>query len=375
MSEYRVPALRIRQGEERQLYSLAIEGKQISKIAAISRIRRGEENLVGYQRPEVRNHIREIQRYIESKNPMIPNPVIIAFDKRVRFEPLTDNGDMGHLVIPFSEDKDFEKPGFIVDGQQRTAALRDAEIDSFMMPVSAFIANDAEEQREQFMLVNSTKPLPKTLLYELAPHTHGRLPSDLQMRKFPSLLTQRLNFGEGPLAGRIKTATNPDGVIADNSMIKMIDASLREGALYRFRAPSTGLGDEVKMVKLLNNFWSAVETVFTDDWDKKPRYSRLLHGVGILALGSLMDEIDQVHQDYKGEPGWTEIPSYTRFVEELNRIKPLCAWSSGAWNFGTDIDGQPIVRKWNELQNLSKDISLVTDYLVTSYIKAANANI
>ena len=37
MSEYRVPALRIRQGEERQLYSLAIEGKQISKIAAISR--------------------------------------------------------------------------------------------------------------------------------------------------------------------------------------------------------------------------------------------------------------------------------------------------------------------------------------------------
>jgi hypothetical protein len=22
------------------------------------------------------------------------------------------------------------------------------------------------------------------------------------------------------------------------------------------------------MVKLLNNFWSAVETVFTDDWDK-----------------------------------------------------------------------------------------------------------
>lgn len=50
MSEYRVPALRIRQGEERQLYSLAIEGKQISKIAAISRIRRGEENLVGYQR-------------------------------------------------------------------------------------------------------------------------------------------------------------------------------------------------------------------------------------------------------------------------------------------------------------------------------------
>jgi len=183
MSEYRVPALRIRQGEARQLYSLAIEGKDINKIAAISRIRRDEDSLIGYQRPEVRNHIREIQRYIESSNAMIPNPVIIAFDKRVRFEPLDAEGNMGYLVIPQSDDADFIKPGFIVDGQQRTAALRDAKIDSFMMPVSAFIAADDEEHREQFMLVNSTKPLPKTLLYELAPHTHGRLPSDLQLRK------------------------------------------------------------------------------------------------------------------------------------------------------------------------------------------------
>lgn len=374
MSEFRVPALRIRQGEKRQLFSLAIDGKQINKIAAISRIRRGEEDLIGYQRPEVRSHIKEIQRYIESANPMIPNPVIIAFDQRVRFEPMLENSDMGHLVIPYSEESNFEKPGFIVDGQQRTAALRETDVNSFMMPVSAFIANDAEEQREQFMLVNSTKPLPKTLLYELAPHTHGRLPSDLQLRKFPSLLTQRLNFGEGPLAGRIKTATNPDGVIADNSMIKMIDSSLREGALYRFRDPATGLGDEAKMVKLLNNFWTAVEAVFTDDWDKKPRYSRLLHGVGILALGSLMDEIDQVHQEYRGESGWKDIPPITRFVTELNRIKPLCAWSTGIWHLGTDIDGQPITRKWNEVQNLSKDISLVTDYLVTNYIKLVNAS-
>lgn len=375
MSEFRVPALRIRQGEKRQLFSLAIEGKQINKIAAISRIRRGDEHLVGYQRPEVRSHIKEIQRYIESANPMIPNPVIIAFDQRVRFEPLLENSDMGHLVIPYSEEANFEKPGFIVDGQQRTAALREADINSFMMPVSAFIANDAEEQREQFMLVNSTKPLPKTLLYELAPHTHGRLPSDLQLRKFPSLLTQRLNFSEGPLAGRIKTATNPDGVIADNSLIKMIDSSLREGALYRFRDPATGLGDEAKMVKMLNNFWSAVKIVFTDDWNKKPRYSRLLHGVGILALGSLMDEIDQVHQEYQDEPGWMDIPPVTRFVDELNRIKPLCAWSSGTWQLGTDIDGQPITRKWNEVQNMSRDISLVTDFLVTNYIKAVNADI
>ncbi|ADN77433.1 DGQHR domain protein [Ferrimonas balearica DSM 9799] len=369
VNQIRVPALRIKQGPGRLLFSLAIEGKKITDIASISRIKRGDEELKGYQRPEVQNHIREIQRYIESENPMIPNPVIIAFDERVRFEPFSDADDsIGHLVIPHSSDDDFEKPGFIVDGQQRTAALRDAEVESFTMPVSAFIATNDAEQREQFMLVNSTKPLPKTLLHELAPHTEGRLPSDLQAKKFPSLLTQRLNFGDGPLKGRIKTATNPAGVIADTSLLKMIDGSLREGALYHFRDPETGMGDETKMVQMLNNFWSAVKVVFADEWDLPPRQSRLLHGVGVLSLGALMDEIYEAHHGYT--QGWDGVPTVEMFADELKAIKPKCFWSKGVWNFGTDVDGIQIVRKWNELQNLSKDIALVTDYLVSAYAKA-----
>ena len=362
----RVPALRIKQGTERQLFSLAIEGKKITDIASISRIKRGGEELLGYQRPEVQKHINEIKRYIESANPMIPNPVIIAFDNRVYFEPFSEQDDsIGYLVIPSSVEADFQKPGFIVDGQQRTAALRDAEIESFVMPVSAFITDNDAEQREQFMLVNSTKPLPKTLLHELAPHTEGRLPSELQARKFPSLLTQRLNFENGPLKGKIKTATNPAGIIADTSMIKMIDGSLRDGALYHFRDAETGTGDDTKIVQLLNNFWGAVALVFQEEWSLPPRQSRLLHGVGILALGSMMDEIYDTHHGYT--PGWEDVPSVEQFKKELQEIKPMCQWSKGVWNFGSDIDGTPVNRKWNDLQNLSKDIALVTDYLVGAY--------
>ncbi|MCT8862411.1 DGQHR domain-containing protein DpdB [Shewanella xiamenensis] len=362
----RVPALRIKQGPNRQLFSLAIEGKQITDIASISRIKRGGEKLLGYQRPEVQKHILEIQRYIESSNPMIPNPVIIAFDNRVYFEPANEQNDtVGYLVIPVSDDNDFQKPGFIVDGQQRTAALRDAQIQSFVMPVSAFITDNDADQREQFMLVNSTKPLPKTLLHELAPYTEGRLPSDLQARKFPSLLTQRLNYGEGPLKGKIKTATNPTGIIADTSIIKMIEGSLKDGALYHFRDPETGMGDETKMIQILNNFWTAVSLVFTVEWALPPRQSRLLHGVGIASLGALLDEIYDSHHGYT--VGWDDVPTVTQFEQELLEIKPICNWSKGVWDFGVEIDGTKISRKWNDLQNLSKDISLVTDYLVNGY--------
>lgn len=380
MEYLKLPALSIQQGKTRRLYSLAVPGKQISKIASITRIKRRSNELTGYQRPEVSSHIKEIQRYIESSDPMIPNPVIIAFDKRVSFEPVGDDGNFGFLIIPVSEDDDFEKPGFIVDGQQRTAALREASIEDFTMPVSAFIAESDAEQREQFMLVNSTKPLPKTLLYELAPHTDSRLPSDLQQKKFPSKVLQVLNFEEGPLKGRIKTATNQvgkgqaeamKGVIADNSILKLIDGSLRDGALHRFRDPNTGEGDVDQIVQTLNNFWTAVSEVFPEDWKLPPKKSRLLHGAGITALGSLMDEIDARFQSILGKEARSVnavTPSFF-FKDELESVQPYCCWSKGTWVLGKDSQGENITRRWDEVQNLSGDINLLSDYLLRLYRK------
>ncbi|MCB2427116.1 DGQHR domain-containing protein DpdB [Methylophaga pinxianii] len=380
MEYLKLPALAIQQGKTRKLFSLAVPGKQISKIASITRIKRQSSELTGYQRPEVSNHIKEIQRYIESTDPLIPNPVIIAFDKRVSFEPSGGDGSFGFLLIPISEDDEFEKPGFIVDGQQRTAALREACVENFMMPVSAFIAESDAEQREQFMLVNSTKPLPKTLLYELAPHTDSRLPSDLQQKKFPSKILQILNFEEGPLKGRIKTATNQvgkgqaevmKGAIADNSILKLIDGSLRDGALNRFRDPNTGEGDVEQIVQTLNNFWTAVSEVFPNDWKLPPKKSRLLHGAGITALGSLMDEIDGRFQSLIGKEvrSLNEVTPSSFFKGELESVKPYCCWSKGTWVFGKDSLGEDITRRWDEVQNLSRDINILSDYLLRIYRK------
>src|ERR1043165_2977283 len=171
-SELRLPAIEVRQGSGRLLYSFAVDGKLIPSFATVSRIRRGDDKQInGYQRPEVLSHIAEIRNYIESDAPMIPNAVVIAFDKSVRFDPATnatagnDYTRVGTLVIPNDPEVALEnKPGFIVDGQQRIAAIRDAQIESFPVCVTAFITVDVREQTEQFILVNSTKPLPKGLL-------------------------------------------------------------------------------------------------------------------------------------------------------------------------------------------------------------------
>ena len=363
-----VPALKVKQGKNRVLYSFAVDGKQLHKFAAISRISRDDEQEIeGYQRPEVQAHINEIRAYLESDNPMIPNALVIAFDKRVKFEPsqpgiptTKSDSQTGTLLIPIEKNaNDADKAGWIVDGQQRTAAIRDAEIKKFPMCAVGFVAKTDAEQREQFILVNSTKPLPKGLIYELLPSTEAKLPTLLAKRKFPSMLLGRLNRDPGsPFEKMIQTPTNsnPDAVVADSSILKMVENSLTEGALYRYR-DENGDDDVESMVRVLTDYWLAVREVFPAAWGQISRKSRLMHGAGIVSMGYLMDAIADRHR------GSGKI-TVKDFIDDLRPLQDECHWTKGYWNFGPNTK-----RKFDEIQNISKDIQLLTDHLLMKYKK------
>jgi DGQHR domain-containing protein len=341
----------------------------LSAFTTISRLHRDDdEALGGYQRPEVFSHIAEIRDYIESKNAMIPNAIVVAFDKRVRFEPsdVRPIGPVytrvGTLVIPVDESLPHEeRPGWIVDGQQRVAAIRDADIKKFPICVTAFISGSDHEQREQFILVNSTKPLPKGLIYELLPTTEAKLPSSLERRRFPAHLLSRLNHDENsPLAGVIQTPTTPHGLIKDNSILKMLENSLSHGALYHARDNGGGNGDGPResmesMLSVVKAFWWAVRDVFPTAWGLPPRRSRLMHGAGVVSLGLLMDAI----ADHYRRSG---MPTQEQFARDLIPLRQICHWTHGRWEFGGGA-----VRRWNELQNTPKDIQLLADHLLTQY--------
>jgi DGQHR domain-containing protein len=361
VSELRLPALELRQGTH-TLYSFAVDGKTLPSFATVSRIHRNEEAEVqGYQRPQVLSHIASIRKYLESQNAMIPNALVIAFDSRVRFVPdpsqVHTYSRAGTLVIPVDPSEDEgDHPGWIVDGQQRTAAIREARISEFPVFVTAFITDDAAEQRAQFILVNSTRPLPKSLIYELLPTTDSTLPINLETRRFPARLLERLNWdGDSPLEGLIATPTTPNGLIKDNSVLRMLENSLTDGALYRWRDPATGQGDIDSMLRFLKNYWEAVSRVFPDAWALPPRKSRLMHGVGILSMGFVMDAIgDRLFE--------TPLPTPEQFAIDLLPLQPVCKWTSGYWTFGTNA-----IRKWNELQNTQRDIQVLTNHLLSQY--------
>jgi DGQHR domain-containing protein len=359
----RLPAIEVRQGRNRVLYNFAVDGKLLPQFTTISRIARSEEKIRGYQRPEVLSHISEIRAYLESANPMLPNALVVAFDNRVQFEPLGNGSSTspysrhGTLSIPITEGEDDSgKPGWIVDGQQRAAAVREADINQFPISVVGFVAGTDIEQREQFILVNSTKPLPKGLVYELLPSTETKLPTMLQRRRFTTMLLDRLNLDkDSPLRGLILTPTITTGLIKDNSLMRMLENSLTDGLLYRFRAEDGEKGDIEAMLPPVKAFWTAVEEVFRPAWALPPRRSRLMHGAGIISLGFVMDAIADRYRR-KG------LPTTAQFREDLLPLKEVCCWTDGHWEFGPGI-----VRKWNEVQNTTKDIQMLANYLLIQY--------
>lgn len=358
--DIRLPALRIRQGEQ-YIYTFGVDGKTIHDFTAISRVHRQERKLAGYQRPEVLTHIRAIRRYLESDGAMLPNAVVMAFDDRVSFKPAkatstVDYVTMGELVIPVDEAlPEDERPAWLVDGQQRSAAIRDADLAEFPVAAVGFIAKGEEEQRSQFILVNNTKPLPKGLIHELLPDTKGHLPAAYARKQLPAEVLSQLNFGTAlmgmPFAGRINTPTMPGGYIKDNSVLKMIENSLYDGALYQYRDPIDGSGDIDKILLHLNFFWTAVDITFPEAWSLPPNKSRLTHGAGIQSLGYVMDAITD------GVPA-TELPSLD-IPAQLEKLRDHCAWTGGTWEFGSDQ-----VRRWNGIQNTPNDVRLLTGHLL-----------
>jgi len=364
--QLRLPALEIRQGPNRRVYTFAIDGKQVGDIAAVARVRRDDQTrLHGYQRPESLAHVAAIRRYLDTDpSPLLPNAIVIAFDERVRFhaDKTTDERPAfvrsGTLIIPMVPGDDPDKPGFIVDGQQRAAAIRDAMLEEFPICVTAFIADTHADQRSQFILVNSTKALPKGLIHELLPEASGALPVPLMVRQLPATLVERLNFSKSsPLRHMIQTPTNPQGIIKDNSMLRMLENSLSDGALYAYRGDTTGPNFGY-MLTILDNFWGAVAEVFPDAWKKPPRRSRLMHGAGIIAMGYLMDEISHA----RGTAD--EVVSASEFAAHLKSIADDCHWTDGVWPFD---DGD---RAWNDIQNTSRDIQRLSDYLQAQYRRA-----
>ena len=264
------------------LHASASPRRRSSQIADISRVARDQAgDLIGYQRPEVRQHIQEIVDYLDGDEVVFPNPIILALSPDTQFTssrgPKVSDGlaCSGTIEIPLPG-ADEPKPGWIVDGQQRALALARTKRRDFPVPVNAFVTHSVELQRDQFLRINNTKPLPRGLVTELLPSVKSPLPPRLSMRRTPSELCDVLNRDpESPFFGLIRRpssgpAEKKTAVIADTSIVNMLKESFGPtGCLFLYRNTSTSETDFDGVLSALYTYWHAVRETFPEAWGRR----------------------------------------------------------------------------------------------------------
>jgi len=357
--EVTVRALRTHQAST-PIYSFFMAGADLTRVADISRIGRDDsEMLKGFQRKEIREHVNGIVEFLDSGDVLFPNAIILALAPEVEFKqsrgPIPSNLEeatvqAGTLTIPLRPEG--RRAAWIVDGQQRSLALARAHNGRLPVPVVGFISSDLQTQREQFILVNKVKPLPRGLLNELLPEVGTLLPRDLAVKKLPSELCHALNRNAGsPFYGLVRRESEPENtaaVVADTALIDAIRDNMKPpmGALSQFRTEQGGDADA--MYRTLALYWDAVRAAFPEAWGHPPQESRLMHSAGVRAMSRLMDQV-MLRADSTGNP-------QIEVQASLKRLAPHCHWTGGTW--------EALGWAWDEIQNTSRHVNRLTEYLV-----------
>jgi DGQHR domain-containing protein len=363
-------ALSLHQNEGHPLYLFSLTGEELLTVADVSRASRGSiEELIGYRRPEIKQHVQGIVEYLNGSDIIFPNAIILALSSAARFTssrgPSVDDGlaTAGVLEIPLPSEGN-SKPGWIVAGHRRLLAISKCLRKDIPIPISAFVADEVELQRDQFRRVNNTHPLPQGLISALLPESSINLSPRLAAREVPVAICDWLNRNtDSPFFGltrdRASSSTGRGAAVVEASAVaRMIESSLSSpaGCLFTFRNVATGETDIEGICAVLVAYWSAVKRVFPEAWGKSPAKSRLMDGVGIRVMGRLMDRV----------MSWIDCrdPQATKYAQrELRHVAPVCRWTGGVWE---GLDGLP----WSEIKDTPRDLHLLSNYLVRSYLKA-----
>ncbi len=341
----------------------------LANVSTVAGVRQYGTEESGIQRAKEGTWVKLLANQFSLETTLMPTSVILYFEQEdITFTPFDFNEyliqdrelegvskyQLGILEVPYNRySLEEEKPGWILDGQQRIwamqelgiqAALGGKKIKKLLAPISILSSKESsvEDLRVWFVNANEVKNLPKTLVQELAAKLSADHRKQLNPKRQEDAIRGKIVEGlnthnQSPLNGQIRTQLNPKGDIAYRALVNQIKFMARTFDFLKEKIQIEEGIDEA--LELLIDYYIAISAVWPEAWMetrirnevaskngkisyKSTKYNfRLLEPIGLGTFAILLDKLAPRDMPYK-----TRKERRLLILKELARISPYFTW-------------------------------------------------
>ena len=308
----KVPAMRITQrgfgegGEEISLLVTTLPLHRLKEYVSVDDWTPANKN--GYQRPPVERRLREVAKYVEEEEGILPTSILLATrpgdEYHLQFESTSGVdgfAEWGMLTIPDGVTL------YLVDGQHRVFGVNrayeksgDPEFEKYPFPVTIMENVDRYREMVHFNIINTRQRKMPTDIVDrhlvlrqqkegLDMIASGRRGEKAYFQATATRIVDELNEADSPWFHEIAIPGVPgrdNGMVRQHAVVASLDPVLKDNWV-RAQQPM----DE-HLVRLLCNYWNALRDIWPDAFDD-PKAYRVQATVGLYSLHMVLPAVIQ----------------------------------------------------------------------------------
>jgi len=295
---------------------------ELRKICGIHRFHSPDKiNKIGVQRLKHIKWVEELQEGLKSPKAEMWSTAIIYFDiDKIEYTKLRDFEDqeIGVIIITYDGHVfDADKPGWILDGQQRMWALENIAINTedsdsleligpITIVIGEFEDNDSNDKldfiRRTFYITNKTQNLPsnfrKDLLATLNESSQEILTKKDKMDTLIASIVDNLsNEVDSPFRNLIDISNlglprKQGEYISRGAMNYIVQELLEYEAFNKENLPIPKSDNRYKFnMNLIKDYFNAIRFIFITEWEKPTEESRIRSRLVLTSFASLLSNV------------------------------------------------------------------------------------
>jgi DGQHR domain-containing protein len=246
----------VQQGNHRFFLGVC-SAKTLLRVAYVQERKEGE----GVQRILSSSRLKDLGTYVKQEEPpgLLPNAIILGLSEDAQF-----NRKDGVLRIP-----DREEEAFVIDGQHRLFAFKDAYVGDFDLdlPFAAFIGLPIGEVAYLFRTINSTqRKINPSLVYDLIPYLREQDWVRFEDSRAQYLVEQLNSNEDSPWYQGVSMLGGRDQPITQASFVTAIKRLLKPGGVLSDSFLDGAFAGQEIQYELLLRYFRGIRDAFPGEW-------------------------------------------------------------------------------------------------------------